>query len=130
MNAKCVTWVILIAVVILGSSATTMAAHVPYFSHYALWPCVYVLPNVYVDQPAPYFAAFPPIYYTHTMRPVSGYEAYVGFSITEGRRPAPAPPPPLRIQNRFVVGDADATPTGERAGPAPLRIVNPFLGPF
>ena len=129
MNAKSVIWALLAVMVISASSATTMAAHVPYFAHYGLWPYVYVSHSIYVDQPAPYFAAFPPVYYTHAMQPVRGYRAYAGFSVTEGRRPASPPPPPLRIQNRFVVEDADVAPPAERTGRAPLRIANPFLGP-
>jgi hypothetical protein len=85
-------------------------------------------------SPLPYYAEFPPVYYSHQITArhygASPFAWYAGQSpITYVPAPAPRPMPmPLMIQNPYVGGARP--PAGGQASasePAPLKIDNPFV---
>lgn len=123
MNVKPVIWGLLAVGVLCSLPSATMACGGPYFSHYALWPPVYVSQYPYLLQAPPYFATYPPVYYR-----VGGSGPYASSRVTETRPVKRSAP--LLIRNRFVVEEADTRPSSRRDGVVPERIVNPFVDPL
>ena len=142
MNAKQAIWVLAVSVAMCGicSDGTawgTMDAGTGYF-----FASSYVSPGVYGGENLPYYALFPPVYYSYPVRapygtspfaqvpyPYAGY-GYTGVDSCAAAAPSPvAPSPsPKLVKNPYVLsGDPVETPVVAQSAPKPLRIVNPFV---
>ena len=82
-------------------------------------------PGLYVQERLPYFALYPPVYYSHPVARPYGYSpfAYPPGTIT----PDVVRPQPLMVVNRFVAQSAAIEKPTKTAGP--LRIRNPYVDP-
>ena len=125
MDTRLAMWVLLAVLVICWLPNTATAGCGPYFPHQAVSPWVYLTPNVYVDQRPPYFALFPPVYYSH---PVRRPYVYSPCAYLPGRMPPKIKPrPPLVIRNPYVTRQPGAMPGLDRERRVPLRIINPHV---
>jgi len=73
----------------------------------------------------PYYALYPPVYYSYPVPRPYGYSpfAYPPGTMT----PEPPEPKPLVIENRFVPKKAVQSVKRDQVAAAPLRIVNPYV---
>ncbi|HQU45732.1 MAG TPA: hypothetical protein PK867_23160, partial [Pirellulales bacterium] len=76
------------------------------------------------SQPPPYYAVFPPVYYSHPVARPYGYSpfAYPPGYIT----PSVGPVPPKEVANPYVPRERKASTT-DRTAAAPKVFVNPYV---
>jgi len=145
MIGKSAMWMILAALAVGGISETAVAGQGLYFSGYygGSYPGAYPLRSYYVQRMPPYFAMFPPVYYSSPVRRPYGLSPYAWPPIYHGAAvrdvldrgasdyPSAKPvkrPTPIRIRNPYVsqAAEPSAIPiqTGVRTS---LRISNPYV---
>jgi hypothetical protein len=86
----------------------------------------YWLPPSLLQERPPYFAFYPPVYYSHPIYASYGVSPYPRGS--RGAAAEPAAIVPLTVRNEYVDSEvlaANAAATASR----PLRITNPFVSP-
>ena len=86
----------------------------------------YWLPPTLLQERPPYFAFYPPVYYSHAVYAPYGVSPY-----PRGAHVAAAEPTvvvPLTIKNEYVEPEVLAASV-DRLKPDPLRIANPFVSP-
>ena len=89
----------------------------PYAS--SCWGCGYA--SVYATESIPYYALYPPVYYSYRVARTYGYSpfAYPPGVLTPGSEP-----PRAIVQN---VSPGTAGETDSQQGPQPLKIDNPYV---
>lgn len=140
MNAKLALWALLAGLLVGGMSGTAMAGQGFYY-YGGVSPLAYPVRSYYVQQEPPYFALYPPVYYSYPVRRPYGLSPYAWPPVYHGdavrsalhparRGPAAMPErkPPKLIRNRFVSGGAGSggAPQAETRK-KPLRIVNQYV---
>ena len=103
-------WTLLIA------GCLTTVAHAiegPYFARYGCGYWGLAHGPVYTPERLPYYALYPPVYYSHAVAEPYGHNPYAAV--------APAPCPAV------VYPMASSAAIADRPTPPPLRIVNPFV---
>jgi hypothetical protein len=90
------------------------------YPYYPNW-CGYGYAGVYAAQSVPYFALYPPVYYSYRVARTYGYSpfAYPPGMLTPGSEP-----PRAFVQNAYSPA-TDETQLQE--APQPLKIDNPFV---
>jgi len=87
----------------------------------------YYQPLAYSQEPVPYFALHPPVYYGRIIARPYGDSPY---PYPPGRisyvASSPAPTPKI-VRNKYVSGEATAPSVSHYQTPKPLRIKNPFV---
>ncbi len=149
MNAKRVIWVLLaIAVVAATSSPATADGPYPYYygAYYGdLAPWAHAATQVGQHTGVPYYALYPPVYYSHPVKrtygrsPLAYLPGYFGFdpaaalgdapsAYGSGRRAAsPTPVRPVTVKNPYVADGAGVAPDTQQASRGPLRLINPYV---
>jgi len=125
MNAR--TWICL---VLLGLGTcwfadAAAACDRPFYADYALTSWLWPSGSLYVrDATPPYFALFPPVYYSYSVPRTYGFSpyAYPPGTITPPTRQLA----PLMVHNAYLDGQRTSTEAGAQKRP-PLRIANPFV---
>lgn len=80
--------------------------------------------GIYIREYIPYYALYPPVYYSY---PVARPYGYSPFAYPPGTRtPEVVKPEPLTIKNQFVPEETSGQPRQDRLATAPLRIANPY----
>jgi hypothetical protein len=89
-------------------------------------PCgwSYTYPYSYSNQTVPYFAMYPPVYYSYRVARTYGYSpfAYPPGVMTPGSEA----PRPVIVQNQYSGSEAAGTMEGQQSG-QPQRIDNPYV---
>ncbi len=148
MNAKPAIWIL------LGVLGTLIACSFPLassaeggtpFSFGVVAAGGYVPPSAFVEANLPFYALYPPVYYSYPIRYSYGRTPFAWGPYGHGSRVygsrgycADVPvarvrprrvPTPLVVRNTYVRGIAAAEPAANRSARKPLRIVNPFVSP-
>ena len=81
----------------------------------------YGYPSVYATESVPYYALYPPVYYSYRVARTYGYSpfAYPPGVLTPGSEP-----PRAMVQNVYPSATGE---TESQQGPQPLKIDNPFV---
>ena len=125
MNTKLLVFV---AAVVLGTcwfGGTTEGCDRPFYADYALTSWLWPSGSLYVrDAIPPYFALYPPVYYSYPVPRTYGFSPYA-------YPPGTMTPPskqvtPLTVRNENLLGNTVSAELGQPKRP-PLRIVNPFV---
>ena len=117
MYAKYLVVLGLVLVGVFGAAGDAMAWYGSYgCDGYGWWGAYYGLRQHYAPETRPYFAVYPPVYYS---RPVA--RTYGEFPYPYFEAQAKVAPAPVTIQNPYVVQVA------EESGSKPLRILNPYV---
>lgn len=108
-----------IGVVVAGSLLTvaTEGAEVVYVVAAPGW---FSSGSLYARESIPYFAAHPPVYYSHVTPRAYGNSPYADLPAVRGTQ---AVPPPRLVHNAFAVDRSEM----ECAPIRPLRIRNPYV---
>ena len=134
MNAR---YLLVMLVALTFAMADTAPAQAQYGLHgacgygYGAWD----IGRLYgvLAQNVPYYAAFPPVYYSAPVPRTYGYSPFAyppGYSTPD----LAEAPKALEISNPYVVPASDAEPQDKTdkvtksASPQPLLVVNPFVG--
>ncbi len=146
MNVKLAIGLVLGGLLMGGVTETATAAQGLYYgSHYGYgygYPLAYPLRRYHVQRTPPYFALFPPVYYSSPVKRPYGLSPYAwppvyhgsisGDTSAGGRQDYAAEEvikrsEPKRTPNPYVSGPAEAAPNRAQAQRRPLRIHNPFV---
>jgi hypothetical protein len=125
MNTKSLICLVLVALGAFRCAGTAEGWDRPYYCDYALTSWLWPSGSLYVrDAIPPYFALFPPVYYSYAVPRTYGFSpyAYPPGTIT----PASRQIAPLVVRNEYLSGTTAAAEPGPQQRP-PLRIVNPFV---
>ena len=117
-----------VAGLLLGTAGITRAdGDSPFGFHGGLyWYGYHSLRRDYVDQPIPYFAQFPPVYYSHPVPRPYGWSPYA--YPPDVRTPEPkARPAAVQVINPYVKPRGDEKEAPLKSASAPRVIVNPFV---
>lgn len=105
---------------LLGSAASGQVAPA------GPWGCGYGLPyNLYVGDSIPYFALYPPVYYSYSVPRTYGYSPFAyppGVMTPEVESVAPAV-----MINPYVPQKRSPKAVIERTAGGPVTIINPFV---
>ncbi len=119
MRFRCLFLFGMAFVVVTSDSAT---AHDGYWNVAAGW---WPGPRTYTQEHIPYFAKHPPVYYSH---PVARPYGYFPYAYVPAARPSVVmAAAPVLVRNGYATGEV-AHRAGRSASPAPLRMLNPFVG--
>ena len=137
MNVKLAIWVLLGVVVICGFPLTASAGGGSPFSFGVVATGAYVPPSVFVQENLPYYALYPPVYYSYPTRVSYGFTPFAwgpyGYSpgaYCRNVSAAKAPPrAPVVIRNTHVRANKAVEPAVSQSVVKPLRVVNPFVSP-
>ena len=86
----------------------------------------YWLPPSLLQERPPYFAFYPPVYYSHPIYAPYGVSPYPRGAYVAAAEPTVVVP--LTIKNEYVQPEVLAA-GADRPKPDPLRIANPFVSP-
>mgnify|MGYP001245983034 CR=1 FL=1 len=99
-----------VLVLSVGIADVAKAVQGPYFARYGCGPWAYLPTPVYTPERVPYYALYPPVYYSYPIAEPYGRNPYV---------PAASSPAPVAVY-------PTSTPEAAPARP-PLRITNPYV---
>jgi hypothetical protein len=81
--------------------------------------------GIYIREYIPYYALYPPVYYSY---PVPRPYGYSPFAYPPGTRtPEICKPEPLTIKNEFVPEETSGSGRQDRLASQPLRVANPYV---
>lgn len=141
MNAKIAMGVILGGLIVAGVPDVAEAGHGPYFARYYGGACIvgYHLDGYHTARRPPYFAMFPPVYYSgpvwrpYRLSPYARPPVHYGSAVRGPgyhHRQASAVPvsrgTPKRVHNPYASGTAEPAAPAKTPG-GPLRIRNPHV---
>jgi len=134
MNVKVVMLMILCAFVVLGISTESQAAWNSPVGSSFLVSAPYVPPSVFVNDNLPFYALYPPVYYSYPVRYPYGFTPFAQFSYLYGAgygygpvcSAAPPDAPPVSVKNPYVTAGSTAESVAE-SRPKPLKIINPYV---
>ena len=133
MNVKSAMFVILVGLACGGVPKAAVAGWAcdggfgTCYTRYYAGP-YYAVQSDYAQQRRPYFAEFPPVYYSHPVHRPYGLSPYAWPPIYHGpvtrqkRRASP-----VTIQNPYASDSARVSASRGRTAGAPLRIANPYF---
>ena len=124
MSVKMAAWALLVALVASAIPNVATAAYGPYFSYHGPWAYGYYQQDRY-RQSAPYFALYPPVYYSYPVARPYGYSPYAWLPGTVAASEA-RPIRPLLTRNPYVPSEVVATLAAPRQIPTPRRMSNPY----
>ncbi len=140
MSTRHVIWVILAMAVVAGMSSPATAQGWPYPYHYGVYgPWAYTAQHVGQHTGVPYYALYPPVYYSHAVKRPYGLSPFADLPVGHGYGAAhstcgparvaarPKPAEPLLLKNPHVADHSAVAPQQQQASRAPLRIVNPYV---
>jgi len=113
----CVTLALLAAFFVAN---TASAAHGPYFGYpgYAYWPWYQFPLKTVVNSTLPYYAVYPPVYYSYPVARPYGHSPYAYPPGTP--TPSKHVSAPVRVRAAYAARE-------KRAEVSPKRIKNPFV---
>lgn len=121
MNRTRTDLVVVVAILLVGFTADAASADD------AFWPWAgwggYVYGSSYVSDSIPYYAMYPPVYYSYRVARTYGSCPFAYLpSTTPGSRSFA----PRAVESGYASSGGNGE-NGERQGPTPLRIDNPFV---
>lgn len=119
-----IRWGLCLGVVAICGAAGSALAGSPYETRYVgpAWGGFGTFPSIYSTESIPYFAEFPPVYYSHPVARTYGYSPYAyPPGVITPRRPRPAETSRIPSLDRHYPASCCV------AAAEPLRIKNPYV---